>query len=171
MGSLGTPRKQRTREHVIAAQSVNFVERYVIDEGHVGQRVENDYGYDLYLLTFDEEGYAEPGIIFLQLKAAETLKKSKTNFVFDVDVRDYTLWINEPMPVILVLFDASGRKAYWLHVQPYFRARKTRGPKKGARTARVRVPERQRINRRAIARMRAAKQAVLDRSEKGMEDA
>ena len=28
------PRKQRTRQHVIADQSVNYVERFIIDEGH-----------------------------------------------------------------------------------------------------------------------------------------
>jgi hypothetical protein len=28
------PRKQRTRQHVIADQSVNHVERFIIDEGH-----------------------------------------------------------------------------------------------------------------------------------------
>ncbi len=53
------PRKRRTREHVIADQSVNHVERYVIDEGHVAQRIERDYGYDMYLFTFDKEGYVE----------------------------------------------------------------------------------------------------------------
>src|SRR5262249_13218176 len=29
-----TPRKRRTRQHIIAAQSVNYVERFIIDEGH-----------------------------------------------------------------------------------------------------------------------------------------
>src|SRR6266478_1175045 len=53
------PRKQRTREHVIASQSVNHVERFIIDEGHTAQRQESDYGYDLILSTFDEQGYAE----------------------------------------------------------------------------------------------------------------
>ena len=34
------PRKQRTREHVIADQSVNHVKRFIIDEGHAAQRIE-----------------------------------------------------------------------------------------------------------------------------------
>src|SRR5580692_6981989 len=41
------PRKRRTREHVIADQSVNYLERFIIDEGHIAQRLYNDYGYDL----------------------------------------------------------------------------------------------------------------------------
>jgi len=67
------PRKQRTRQHVIADQSVNYVERYIIDEGHTAQRLAADYGYDLILFTYDEEGYAEPRAAFLQLKASESL--------------------------------------------------------------------------------------------------
>ena len=47
-----------SRQHVIMDQSVNYVgERFIIDEGHTTQRLENDYGYDLLLFTFDEQGY------------------------------------------------------------------------------------------------------------------
>src|SRR5690349_12272288 len=67
------PRKRRTRQHIIADQSVNHLERFIIDEGHVVQRVEHDYGYDLILLTFDATGYAEPGYATLQIKACERL--------------------------------------------------------------------------------------------------
>src|SRR4051794_36798958 len=151
------PRKQRTRQHVIADQSVNHVERFIIDEGHTAQRLEKDYGYDLILFTFDEQGYAEPGLVWLQLKAAETLPAVGSDHVFDLDVRDYNLWVVEEMPVILILFGASGRRACWLDVQRYFHADATRRPKKGAKTVRVRIPRRQVVSRRAIAKMRALK--------------
>ena len=59
---------------MIADQSVNHVERFIIDEGHTVQRVEKDYGYDLILFTYDGQGYAEPGLVCLQLKAAESLQ-------------------------------------------------------------------------------------------------
>ncbi len=148
------PRKRRTRQHVIADQSVNHVERYIIDEGHTAQRLEKDYGYDLLLFTFDEQGYAEPGLAFLQLKAAETLTQSGSDYVYDLDIRDYNLWALGDLPVFLVLFDATRRRAYWLHVQPYFRADASRRPKKGAKSVRVRVPRRQTLGRRAVATMR-----------------
>jgi hypothetical protein len=48
----------------------------------------------------------------------------------------------ERLPVVLILFDASRRKAYWLHVQEYFRQSRRR-PKAGAKTIRVRVPRKQ----------------------------
>jgi hypothetical protein len=151
------PKKQRTRQHVIADQSINYVERFIIDEGHTAQRLEKDYGYDLLLFTYDDQGYAEPGVAFLQLKASETLTQSGSDYVYDLDIRDYNLWMVEGSPVFLVLFDATHRRAYWLHVQPYFRKDASRQPKKGARTVRVNVPRRQAISHRAVAIMRELK--------------
>jgi hypothetical protein len=150
-------RKRRTRQHVIADQSVNCVERFIIDEGHTAQRVEKDYGYDLILFTFDAQGYAEPDSAYLQLKAAEKLQAVGSNYVLDVDIRDYNLWMLDRMPVTLILFDASRRRAYWLPIQQYFREDAGRRPKKRAKSVRVRVPARQRVNRRAIAAIRALK--------------
>jgi hypothetical protein len=152
------PRKQRTREHVIADLSVNHVERFILDEGHTAQRVEKDYGYDLFLFTYDQQGYPEPGLVCLQLKAAETLQALGSDYVFDLDIRDYNLWMLERWPVILILFEASRRRAYWLHIQRYFREDVARLPRKGVKTVRVRVPKRQVVNRRAIATLRDLKE-------------
>jgi hypothetical protein len=58
----------------------------------------------------------------LQRKAAETLKAVRSSYVYDLDTRDYNLWMVEELPVFL-----------------------------------VRVPKRQVVNRRAIARMRDLK--------------
>ena len=155
------PRKRRTRQHVIADQSVNYVERFIIDAGHTVLRTEKDYGYDLILSTFDEEGYAEPGVAFLQLKASETMELSGNAYVFDLAVRDYHLWIRERMPVFLILFDSSRRRAYWLHVQRHFRQRAASRPRKGAKTVRVRVPARQAVTPKAVATMRTCKQDIV----------
>src|SRR5262245_28584595 len=58
------PRKRHTRQHVIADLSVHHVERFILEEGHTAQRVEKDYGCDLLLFTFDEQGYAAPCRVF-----------------------------------------------------------------------------------------------------------
>jgi len=150
---------------VIASQSVNYVERFLIDEGHTAERVENDYGYDLMLFTFDEQGYFEPGEVRLQLKASESLTAAGKDYLFDLDVRDYHLWIEEPMPVVLILFDATRRRASWVYVQRYFAADSARQPKGRAKTIRIHVPIRQALNRRAVALMRAFKQAILDQTK------
>src|SRR5205085_2337634 len=103
----------------------------------------SDYGYDLLLFTYDEQGYAEPGLVCLQLKAREALQTVGADYVFDLDIRDYNLWVLEESPVILILFDVSRRRAYWLDVHGYFDQDKARLPKKGAKSVRVRVPKRQ----------------------------
>jgi hypothetical protein len=151
------PRKKRTRQHVIADLSVHHVEGFILEEGHTVQRLSSDYSYDLIMNTFDEVGYAEPGPIYFQLKAAESLQALGSAYVFDVDIRDYNLWMHEEMPVVLILFDASRRKAYWLSVQRYFDEDVARQPKKKVKTVRVRVPKRQAVNRLAIKRMRELK--------------
>ena len=158
MAPIGpTPRKRRTRQHVIADQSVNYVERFIIDEGHTTLRLTQDYGYDLILFTYDDRGYTEPEVAFLQLKASETLTQAGSHYVYDLDIRDYNLWTIEDIPVFLVLFDATRRRAYWLHVQPYFWKHASRKPKKGAKTVRVRVPKRQAISCCGVATMRELK--------------
>jgi hypothetical protein len=163
------PRKQRTRQHVIADQSVNFIERFIIDAGHTAQRVEKDYGYDLLLFTYDVRGYVEPGVAFIQLKALETLEQTGSDYVFDLDIRDYNLWMMNRMPVFLVLFEASRRRAFWLHVQGSFPAGSAHRPKPRAKTIRVRVPVRQSLNRRAIASMQRLKQVALERGRREAE--
>lgn len=142
---------------MIADQSVNYVERFIIDEGHTTLRLTQDYGYDLILFTYDAEGYVEPAVAFIQLKASEALARSGSHYVYDLDIRDYNLWRVEDIPIFLVLFDATRRRAYWLHVQPYFRYDASCQPKKGAKTVRVRVPAKQVISRRGVATMRDLK--------------
>lgn len=158
-------RKRRTRQHVIADLSVNYLERFVLEAGHTAQRLGSDYGYDLLVSTFDEQGFAEPGSIYFQAKAMASLAASENDFVYDLDIRDYNLWVREKMPVIFVLFDASRRRAYWLAVQEYFAANALHRPKKGAKSVRIRVPRRHVLNERAIATMRQLKWAMIQREE------
>jgi hypothetical protein len=46
VAAIQPPRKRRTRQHVIAGQSVNHVERFIIDAGYTALRTEKDYGYN-----------------------------------------------------------------------------------------------------------------------------
>jgi hypothetical protein len=147
------PRKQRTRQHVIADLSVHHVEGFILEGGHTAQRLGSDYGYDLIVRTFDGRGYIEPGAIYFQFKAMETLAESGQDYVYDVDIRDYNLWTREEPPVILILFDATRKRAFWLPIQRYFREDVSRQPLKGTKTVRVRVPKRSRVSRRAITGM------------------
>jgi hypothetical protein len=155
------PRKQRTRQHIIADLSIHHVERFILEAGHTAQRLGSDYGYDLLVTTFDEHGFVEPGSIYFQFKAMETLKASGTDYVYDLDVRDYNLWIREKMPVIFVLFDAVRRRAHWLAMQPHFGGAIGR-TRRGTKTVRIRVPMGQVVNHQAIEKMRQLKRSVIE---------
>ena len=71
------------------------------------------------------------------------------------------------MPVILILFDAVRRRAYWLAVKDYFRKNAAGRPQKNAKTVRVRVAMGQSVSRRAIARMRAMKNELCSKVSGG----
>lgn len=57
------PTPQRTREHIIADLNINFVERYILEHGHVADRDMTDYGYDIAIKTFDNLGFIEPVVV------------------------------------------------------------------------------------------------------------
>ena len=65
----------------------------------------------------------------------------------------------------LILFDATRSRAYWLAVQQYFSLEVTHQPKKGAKSVRIRVPRRQAVNGRAIAKMRELKWAAIHQAQ------
>lgn len=134
MAKAVTERPRRTREHVIASKSYNYIEKFFIDKGHTVDRPGEDYGYDVIVNTFDAGGYAESGEIRIQLKASDNHNyiKKKTFISFEITRKHYELWTSELMPVFLVLYDAQDNKAYWLYVQEYFVADSSHGPKSGA---------------------------------------
>ena len=85
--------KRRTREHVIADLSVNFVERQALLCGYVVERIIHDYGIDLEMITFNKAGEMEAGKILLQLKATDGLKvhPGQASFPFPIDRADLVL--------------------------------------------------------------------------------
>ena len=133
--------KKRTREHVIADFSLVHVQYFIVNAGFTSEAITKDYGYDLTVNTFDKGGRIEAGSILIQLKASETLRFDPTtnSYLFNLDIRDYNLWINEPNPVFLILYEARSRRAYWLYVQQYLKATQAPKPRANANTVRVRV--------------------------------
>ena len=155
-------RPKRTREHVIASQSQNYVEKFFIDKGHTVDRP-TDYGTDVLANTFDEHGYAENGDIRLQLKASDNLKLStdKSYISFAIESKHYDLWLNEPYPVFLILYDATKAEAYYLYMQEYFTAGMSKKPRTNAETMTVRIPVKNRFTEHTVDYMRERKAAIL----------
>jgi hypothetical protein len=113
-------RKKRTREHIIADLCTNYVEYFVIVNGFSVERVEKDYGYDLIMFTYDNHGEIENGQVYLQLKATDNISIVDNTITFSVSIKDLNLWIKEPMPVFIILYDVSQKVAFWLYVQAYY---------------------------------------------------
>jgi hypothetical protein len=54
--TLSPLRKRRTRQHVIADLSYNFVERLILQCGWVARRPYPDYGVDMQMETYNDDG-------------------------------------------------------------------------------------------------------------------
>lgn len=93
-------RKRRTREYVIADLSVNHVERHVLLCGYTAERSLHDYGYDLFLTTYDANGEVEGGGVRIQVKASDFLRHRQDgqSFSFRLDTADLRLWLKEDSP-------------------------------------------------------------------------
>jgi hypothetical protein len=149
---------------VIADLSVNHVERFALRCGWTVQRTTHDYGIDLSMETYNPDGESENGRVFFQLKATDRLKlrNDGRSIAVRIDWRDVQYWRDEPMPVILILYDAQADRAYWLHVQSYF-AGSQRRPRRQVGTTTVYVPRRHVLNEAAIRQLAAMRNAVLAR--------
>ena len=115
-------RKRRTRGHVIADLSANHVERHALLCGYSVERVIHDYGVDLVLYTYTEQGEIEAETVKIQLKATDNLitLKDGLTIAFSVTRADLEFWLGEWLPVILIVFDAQAEIAYWVYIQAYF---------------------------------------------------
>lgn len=82
----------------------------------------HDYGVDLLLWTYNNEGEIESESIKIQLKATDNLPmlQDGQTIAFPVLRADLEFWLQEWMPVILVIYDANDNVAYWIYLQAYF---------------------------------------------------
>ena len=117
-----TERKRRTREHVLADLSANYVEKQALLCSYTAERVRLDYGIDLVVQTFNRRGEVESSRLLFQLKATDRIKTlaGGTAVSCRVEKADLAHWLEEPFPVALVLYDARLDAGYWLYVQQHF---------------------------------------------------
>jgi hypothetical protein len=155
-------RKRRTREHILADLSANHVERHVLQCGFAVERVVHDYGIDLILFTYDEQGECEPGNVFLQLKATDRLKliSSGLKIAFPLDRADLLSWLEQTMPVILIVYDGKTDLAYWLYVQAYFEKQQGFSPAKMRQKTTVHVPIANTVTQEAIRRFADFRESI-----------
>jgi hypothetical protein len=141
------------------------VERQILLKGFAASRVEQDYGLDLMMHTFNERGEIESGHVFFQLKATDQLNILKDGETISLRVErvDVQLWQREAMPVILVMYDGRKDKAYWLYVQHYLEERNVSFEDLSLEQDRVtiRMPMANRLNRGAIEKFREFRNQLI----------
>jgi Domain of unknown function (DUF4365) len=156
-------KKRRTREHVIADLSANHVERHALLCGFSVRYSKHDYGIDLWIATYNRLGEIENGEIRVQLKATDHLKIISGGqwVVFPVERRDLRHWLLEPMPIILVVYDAAVDLAYWLYVQAYFKSQPGFDLTKAGPKVTVRIPRSNIVNQAAMKKFAGFRDAIL----------
>lgn len=156
-------RKRRTREHIIADLSVNYVERFVLLCGHTVEKFSSDYGYDLILCTYSDDGELENGNIYAQLKATDNIRLTGNgqSVSFTLKKKDLDTWLSEPLPVILIVYDATEDCAYWLYIQEYSENIKNFDIKKVKKYQNVSIPVENRVSKDSIRKFVKFKKNVL----------
>ena len=151
--------KQRTRAHIIADLSVNFVERLFLLSGHTAQRVEFDYGYDLFVQTFDEQGFLEADFLLVQMKASDAPRyvATATQYAVTVERQEMESWRRNAMPLFLVLYNAATEEAFWLNIQQY---EGEPAPRSVSANVTLRVPVANKMSASAVEAMRREKNRV-----------
>ncbi|MCC7336788.1 MAG: DUF4365 domain-containing protein [Pirellulaceae bacterium] len=114
-------RIRRTREHVIEDLSENFLEQLVLIRGHLLRRPSRDYGVDVTMFHFAENGELENGEVRFQLKASQRLKLISSGKFISISIKssDLHYWSMEYYPFILVVYNAIENRAFWVDVQEY----------------------------------------------------
>lgn len=156
--------KYRTREHIIADLSVNYVERIVLQSGHRMDRVSigADYGYDGQVYTCNNS-IIENGSILLQLKATNHLRLVNGGKAISYVARkaDASLWNSEGMPVFLIVYDAQKECAYWRYMQPFLK-NSARFPLKSGKTSlTIHIPVHNILDEAAINEFRRIKNEIM----------
>lgn len=162
-----TGKKKRTREHIICDLSANYVERRALECGYSTERIFHDYGIDMNLYTYNNDGEIENGFVSMQLKATDNPEytKDKQYINFLVKKSDLKHWLKEIYPVILIVYDARLRKGYWIYLQNYFEELPNFDLDQIGKTTTVKIKKKNSINKKAIQRFAYFKDRVLAKSE------
>jgi len=165
---LSPRRKRRTREHVLADLSAHHAEGHALRCGFSVERVAHDYGIDLVLFTYERNGECEPGNVFLQLKATDRLKlvSGGQQIAVRIDRADLLRWLEQTMPVILVVYDGKTDLAYWLYVQAHFEKQTGFDPAHVGEQVTVHVPLANVLNQSAIRRFASFRGRICRQARK-----
>jgi Domain of unknown function (DUF4365) len=76
------------------------------------------------MTTFNRRGEIENGDVRFQIKATDSIRavRRRNAVAVRLEWRDMVYWLNEPFPVILVVYDTKSDRAWWLYLNETLRA-------------------------------------------------
>jgi len=145
---------------------MNHVEYFALKCGFSVERIQADYGYDLHIYCYDDNGEFENGVIYLQLKSTDNIGKCRRTdgYSYSFENEHLEIWTNEPMPVIIVLFDAANEIAYWTYLQAFVRKTGIR-TKSGKKTFTIRFSENNVVGTEDVRKWKKYKDRILSQSK------
>lgn len=131
--------------------------------GFAVDRVQHDFGIDLYVSTYDDAGAVENGFLLVQVKATDRLSllADRQTIALRVARADLDSWLGDVLPVILVTYDAQMGVAYCLHVQSYLARLGVATPRGLAGTVTVHLTTTDRLDAAAFRRFAARNNANI----------
>lgn len=109
----------RPREHVLETESRRAFEQWLPAEWVVRPQ-DIDYGIDAQVQVF-EGGHATTSFFFAQLKATDSIDIADESPGYRFSTERLLYYVNCPLPVMLVLYDAAGRRLFYLWVHSLFK--------------------------------------------------
>jgi len=79
-----------------------------------------------------------------------------------IERADLRAWLHEPMPVMLVVYDAVADVAYWLYVQEYLQHLSRFRPDQGSADVTLRIPRVNVVNLTALRQFARCRDRLLD---------
>jgi hypothetical protein len=150
---------------VLADLSANYVEKQALLCGFAVERVRLDYGIDLTVQTFNRRGEVENSRLLFQLKATDRIRLSVAGgaVMCRIERADLAHWLDEPLPVVLVLCDGKADTAYGLDVQHHFAGVPGFDLTRCGKRVSVAIPRANVLDRRAMMGLAGAKNAIAAR--------
>lgn len=109
---------KRTRSHELETLSeaylLSFFSKWVCN------KYNPDYGLD-YKITIVENEEVTKYFFFVQNKATDNIVIKDKEISFVLDVKHILSFIEIPIPILLILYDAQNDCSYWLNLQRYYK--------------------------------------------------
>jgi tetratricopeptide (TPR) repeat protein len=102
----------RIRPHVLEDESRNAFREIIISFGWVYCKQEPDYGLDEQIQIF-KNGEPTQYYFFAQLKGSDRIPENEDSPNFDFKTKRILQYKENPLPVMLVLFDSKGKRIFY----------------------------------------------------------